>query len=124
MSEDGRDLVEAMHRQAVERYRQQPMPPTQPPSTHYTELPEARPGEVFYREWNTYRREVGRLLAEGYEGHYALIKDETIVGIYNTWDEAREAGYQRFALRPFLVQRIQTLERLLRIRGNNMPCRS
>jgi hypothetical protein len=41
MKEDGHDLVERIHREAWERYRQQPPPPLpEPPTIHYTELPE------------------------------------------------------------------------------------
>jgi hypothetical protein len=124
MNEDGHDLVKRMHREAVERARELPLPPIERPTIHYTELPEAKPGDVFYKEWNTYRREVGRLLSEGHEGHFALIKDETIVGIYDNWEAARGAGFQQFRLEPFLVQRILTREPLLRLRGCTQPCPS
>ena len=61
-------LVERVHRQAAEELRGQPPPlPIQRPTIHYTELPEDTPDSPLYQEWNTYRREVGRLLAEGHE---------------------------------------------------------
>jgi hypothetical protein len=81
----GRESVEAMCRAAVEREREQaqrqralvgqvhrraieqaqPLPPYEAPTVHYTELPAAQPNSQLYQEWECYRREVGRLLAEG-----------------------------------------------------------
>ena len=124
MDESVRKLVEAIHREAVEASRGQPLPPVEPPTIHYTELPEGRPGEPLALEWNTYRREVGRLLAEGQEGKFVLIKEETIIGLFDSWDAAYAAGLQRYLLEPLLVHQIQTREPILRLRGYNMPCRS
>ena len=42
-------------------------------SIPHTELPAAKPCEELATEWNTYRREVGRLLAEGQDGKFVLI---------------------------------------------------
>jgi hypothetical protein len=86
------------------------------PTIHYTELPPPRPGSGLAVEWEAYRREVGRLLAEGYEGRHVLMKGEAILGIYDTHDQALEAGYVRFLNQPFLVHQIQTRERLYRTR--------
>src|SRR5437762_1438554 len=80
MNEEGRKLVEALHRRAAQDEQTRPSPAVEPPPIPWTELPEAKPGEVFYREWNTYRREVGHLLAEGQAGRYVLIKGEQIIG--------------------------------------------
>lgn len=123
MDENGRALVEAMHREAVERLRGQPLPPAEPPTIHYTELPEASPDSPLHQAWNTYRQEVGRLLAEGQEGMFVLVKDDAVIGLYDTWDAAREAGLQRYLLSPFLVHQVQTREPVLRVRGYNLPCR-
>src|SRR4051812_337473 len=91
-----RALVEQVHRQAIEQARDQPLPPpAEPPTIHYTELPEGRPDSPLYQEWNFYRREVGRLLAEGHEGRWALIKGEGIVGIWDTEAEARAVAVGR-----------------------------
>jgi hypothetical protein len=89
----------------------------EPPSIHYTELPPPGPNNPLEVEWNTYRREVARLLAEGQEGRHVLIKGEEIVGIYDTHLDALGAGYERFWGQPFLTHQIQTRERLYRIRG-------
>jgi hypothetical protein len=121
-TEEGNALVEAMHRQAWEMYRRNPPPSVAPPKgVHYTELPEAKPGDALAPEWNTYRREVGRLLAEGHEGRFVLIHDEEIVGLYDCWDGARIDGLNRFGRTPFFVHEIRTEEPYLRVRGLNYP---
>jgi hypothetical protein len=126
--QEGRDraLIESMFRAARERQRQgeQAGPPPsaeRPKGVHYTELPEAQPGEALGREWNTYRLEVGRLLAEGQAGRFVLIKGEEILGLYDSWEAAREVGLRRFLLQPFLVHPIRAEEPYLRIRGVNLP---
>lgn len=90
---------------------------------HYTDLPPANSDQPFYREWNTYLREIGRLLREGHEGRFVLIKAEAIVSLFATEEAAREAGLRLFLLEPFLVQQVREREPLLRVRGMNMPCR-
>jgi hypothetical protein len=115
-------LVERVHREAIEQGGIQRLPPGDPPrGVHYTELREAKPGEPLAEEWNTYRREVGRWLAEGLEGRHVLIKGDQIIGTYATSDEALEEGYKRFLGQAFLVHRICTEEPYLRIRGVNFP---
>jgi hypothetical protein len=121
MDENVRKLVEAIHREAVEASRGQPFPPVQLPTVHFTDLPEASPGEPLALEWNTYRREVGRLLTEGQEGKFVLIKDGTIIGLFDAWDAARAAGLHRYLLEPFLVHEVRAEEPYLRIRGLNFP---
>src|SRR5579872_6451271 len=107
MKENGRALVEAMHRKAVERLHSQPPPSSECETIHYTELPEANPDSPLHSAWAAYRREVGRLLAEGQEGKFVLIKDDAVVGLYDTWDAAREAGLRRYLLSPFLVHQVR-----------------
>ena len=111
--ERGNALVEANHRAAVQQ-RPNSLLPVEPPTIHFTELPEAKPDSPLYREWEAYRREAGRLLAEGNEGRHVLIKDAQVIGIWDTHDEAGAEGYQRFPGQPFLVHQIQERERLLR----------
>src|SRR5487761_757193 len=104
MTEDGHDFVARIHREACEYYRQHPPPPPpEPPTIHYTELPASRPGEALADEGETYRREVGRLLAEGNEGRYIVIKGQQIIGIWDREKDALAIAYQKFLLQPFLV---------------------
>jgi hypothetical protein len=86
------------------------------------ELREAQPGEVFSDEWNTYRREVERLLAEGHEGRYVLIKGAEVVGVFDTWEDAATAGRQSRPTTTFLVHPVRSAEPHLRVRGLNLPC--
>ncbi len=88
-----------------------------PWTIHYTELPPGRPGEALTVEWDFYRREAGRLLAEGHEGRWVLIKGEEIIGIFDTCDAARDEAYRRFLIprQPYLMHQIQTRERVLRV---------
>jgi hypothetical protein len=111
--ERGRALVESTHRAAVQQHHDF-LPPVEPPTIHYTELPEAKPDSPLYREWEVYRREAARLLAEGNAGRHVLIKGAQIIGIWDTHNEAAAAGYQRFLGQPFLVHQIQESERVLR----------
>ena len=87
------------------------------PTIHYTELPPGRPGSPLYAEWETYRREVGRLLAQGHEGRWILIKGEEIIGIWDTHDEALHEGNVRYFIprgEGFMIHEIQTRERVIR----------
>ena len=72
----------------------------------------AQPGSPLAVEWEFYRREVGRLLAEGNEGKHIVIKGEEIIGLYDTHIEALDAAYQRFSGQSFLVHQVQTRERI------------
>jgi hypothetical protein len=124
MSENDRTLAEAIHRRAMDESRELSMPAVQPPGIPYSELATSTPGDVFFDEWNTYCREIGRLLAEGLQGRYVAIKGSEIVGIYDTWHAAREAGLKRFLPEPFFVHPIRAEEPFLRVRGINLPCPS
>jgi hypothetical protein len=84
---------------------------------HYTELGPAATNSQLTVEWNLYRREVGRLLAEGQQGRFVLIKGEEIIGVYDTWDDARDAGLDRFWPQPFMLHQILEWEPLLKSRG-------
>jgi hypothetical protein len=91
------------------------MRPTEYPTIHYTELQPFQDGGPLTVEWDFYRREVGRLLAEGHEGKHVLIKGEEIIGFFETRVAALDAAYDRFLGQPFLVHQIQTWERLYRV---------
>jgi hypothetical protein len=86
------------------------------PTIHYTELVPAQPDSENFLAWETYRREVGRLLAEGKEGQHVLIKGDEIIGFWDTHVGALAAGYERFGRAdPFLVHQVQERERVYRI---------
>ena len=58
------------------------------------------------REWDTFLKEMPRLLDEGQRGKYVLIQGDTVLGVWDTLDEAIAAGYDRVGLDPFLAQEI------------------
>ena len=86
------------------------------PTIHYTQLPAVPLDDPIYRECQTFRRELPRLLAEGHEGEWALIKEDEIIGLYPTLDEGYHAGLQRYLLNPFIVQPVREWQPLLRMR--------
>jgi hypothetical protein len=116
-------LVKEVFRQAFEQARKEPRPPPPEPATiHYTELPEGKPGDALYHEWNLYRREAGRLLAEGHEGKFVLIKGEEIIGIWNTHEEARAVGLARYLRQPHLIHQVLTREPQIRLPLRLLQC--
>jgi hypothetical protein len=84
------------------------------PTIHWSELPEDTRNDEHARDWNFYRREVGRLLAEGHEGRWVLIKGEQIIGMWDTREEAFAVADKRYLMQHYLVHQIQTREPLLR----------
>jgi len=89
---------------------------------HHSQLPEGQPDGVLALEWHTYRTEVARLLAEGHEGEFVVIKGEQIIGLHDSWNAAREAGLHLYLREPFMVHRVCAEEPVLRLRGYSLPC--
>jgi hypothetical protein len=112
MKETGEDLVLRLHREEVERLRREgtTTPPVEPPGIPYTDLPPASPDSPLADEWDTYRQEVGRLLSEGKQGQFVLIKRRQVVGLYATEREALAHGYQMFPCQAFLVHQVRERE--------------
>ncbi len=108
------DLVVRVHREEVERMRREGfvLPPAAPITIPYTELPPGRPDSPLDLEWETYRREVGRLLADGKEWQFVLIHQQEIVGFYATKPEALGDGYRLFPNQGFLVHQVRAREPL------------
>jgi hypothetical protein len=69
-------------------------------------LPPSEALDLYRRELATYRRELPRLLAEGKAGHFALIRGDQIVGVWDTQSPAIQAGRERFGLQPMFVKKI------------------
>src|ERR1700722_10288110 len=84
------------------------------PKIRYTELPEDLSNSPNAKEWNFYRREVGRLLAEGNEGRWVLIKGEKIIGIADTESEVNQLRLKQFFMQPVLMKQIREWEPVLR----------
>ena|SRR5438132_1613739 len=80
----------------------------------WSDLPPANPGSLLAAEWETYRSEVGHLLEQGLEGKFVLIKGKQIVGVFDTWDAARQAGLEKYLLQPHMIHPILSQEPVLR----------
>jgi hypothetical protein len=57
-------------------------------------------------EFETYYRELPRLLEEGEEGRYAVVKGNSVHGAWDTFRDARQYGGALFGMEPFLVQQV------------------
>lgn len=56
------------------------------------------------------------------EGKYVLIHDDEVGGIFDTYEDAAKAGYQKYALEPFLVKKIQAVEQILCFTRDLVKC--
>ncbi len=75
------------------------------------------------RESETFRRELPGLLANPETaGRYVLIHGDAVAGVYDSFDEALDAGYDRFELKPFFVKQILLNERPQYLSRNLIPC--
>jgi hypothetical protein len=61
------------------------------------------------REIETYRNRLPELKGEN-EGRFVLIKEDQVVDIFTSYEDALKAGYEKFGLDPFLVKKIETVE--------------
>jgi uncharacterized protein DUF5678 len=91
---------------------------------HYTQLPIDPPGKRGATEWNFYRGEVGRLLAEGHEGKYVLVKGPAIIGMWDTAEEAYAVARQKFLGQDVLIIQVRTWEPLVRTPLSYCQCHS
>jgi hypothetical protein len=65
------------------------------------------------RELETFQKELPRLLKD-YAGKYALVFGDRVDSIWDTEEEALDAGDDRFGLAPYLVKRILKEEPVLK----------
>ena len=94
--------------------------PFERPTIHYTQIAEADVRWPQFREWNFYRREVGRFIAEGHEGDWVLIMGEEILGFWETWEEVNAYLRVRCRDESILLKQILTHEPLFRIGYNRL----
>ncbi|HYL74164.1 MAG TPA: hypothetical protein VEU96_08155 [Bryobacteraceae bacterium] len=74
------------------------------------------------REFETYKTKLPELIAD--EGKFVLIHGDQVVDIYGTYEDAIKAGYQKFQLEPFLVQKIEVIEQVQFVSRLLDPCRT
>lgn len=77
---------------------------------------------ILEKEVATYRRVLPQLLAQ--EGKFVLIQGDLVAGVFESREEALDAGYDRFGFAtPFLVQQIRADEQPVRMRHDIFrPC--
>jgi hypothetical protein len=63
------------------------------------------------KELEAFKKELPRLVAES-QGKFALVQGDSVVGAFDTYEDAVKAGYDKFSLTPFMVKRIAQLERV------------
>jgi hypothetical protein len=75
------------------------------------------------QEIEFYQRELQSLLQ--HEGKFVVICEQSILGIFDTYEDALKAGYNRYGLKPFLVKMIQSVEQAQFLsREIDLPCPS
>jgi hypothetical protein len=115
MTGEERELIERLCGDEMQRLRTElPSAAPQPQTIPYTELPEDTSQGPGAAEWNHYRREVGRLLAQGHEGKWVLIKGEEVIGIWQSRNEAKAVALERYLMQPVLIRQVLSREPLLR----------
>lgn len=72
------------------------------------------------KEQAAYVRELQNLL--GSEGKYVLIQGDAVIGVYDTYNDALQIGYDRCGLEPFLVKQIQAVEQVHSFTRDIRPC--
>jgi hypothetical protein len=107
MTEHADDWVQRLHREEIERIRNEPLPMLGGPAAPSNDLPEAAPDNPFAAEWNLFRHEVVRLLREGHQGRMALVKVGQPITIWDTPRDAVQASQLLYGPAPCLVQEIQ-----------------
>ena len=73
-------------------------------------------------EVETYRTKLQQLLPQ--EGKYVLIHGDQVAGVWDTYEAALQAGYDRFGLNPFLVKCIEGIETVLHFSREISACPS
>jgi hypothetical protein len=118
MSTEGRDLVERLHREAVEQINAGlPEPPTERPARRVEGLPDAEPGSPIAAEWDLFRREVEGLIAEGCQGRFALVKAGHPITAWDTLRDALQAAKLLYGQQMCLIQEIQRYLAPVRLQG-------
>jgi hypothetical protein len=115
MSNEDLESIEQRYLQQIQQTPPPPRPPLPPLHTiPYTELTEDSSGQRGAQEWNFYCRQVGRLLAEGHEGKWVLIRGEAIIGIWDTEAEANQLRLERFPVQDVLIHQVRSREPVFR----------
>lgn len=71
-------------------------------------------------EMEVYERSLQGLLSD--EGKYVLIHKKDIHGVFDTYNDALKAGYDKCGLEPFLVKKIQAVDQVQYFTRALAPC--
>jgi hypothetical protein len=63
------------------------------------------------KETRAFQRELPKLIEQS-QGRFVLIHDDHVDGVWDTYDDALQAGYERYQLVPFLVKQVRAGEDL------------
>jgi hypothetical protein len=107
MSEHADDWLQRLHREEVERIRNEPPHLEEELAEPTPDLPDAAPGSPFAAEWNLFCRLVVGLVHEGHRGRMALVKAGQPITIWDTPRDAVQASQLLYGPAPCLVQEIQ-----------------
>ena len=87
------------------------------------DLPDLPEDDPLAPEWHAFKREIGRLLADGLEGRVALLHGGAVHSIWDTRSDAMNAAFLLFDPATVLVQEIEPVMRPLRS-GYSRLCQS
>jgi hypothetical protein len=62
------------------------------------------------KEQTTYQRELPNLLVN--EGKFVLIHGDVVAGVFDTYHDALQIGYQQIKLEPFFIKQISAAEKV------------
>jgi hypothetical protein len=77
---------------------------------------------VLEREIKTYKEKLPELQAN--EGKFVVICGDTVSGIFDSYQDALAAGYERCGITPFLVKQISSVEVLASFTRDLDLCRT
>jgi hypothetical protein len=80
--------------------------------------------ETLNEEAETYERRKAELVKQN-EGRFVLISGSRVVSIWDTYEDAVNAGYREIGINtPFFVKQISAVERVQFISREVVPCQS
>jgi len=79
--------------------------------------------ECLTTELATYLRHKDELVRES-EGKYVVVHGDEVVGVWDTYEDALRAGYEKVGLEPFLVKQVRSIEQVHFFFRDLIPCRS
>jgi hypothetical protein len=73
------------------------------------------------KELETYHSKREQLVSE-FEGKFVVISGNEVLGTWSSYEDALTEGYKHYKLQPFLVKKIEGVERVLRFSRDLPSC--